>query len=85
MIICIRLIQTFLSVSDLFTCFEPFKQSGKTIVDENGYRFTFCRTKKNGILLWRCTKMSSKNCKTYVDTKDNFIIRQIRKHTHDPL
>jgi hypothetical protein len=54
------------------------------IEDENGYRFSFKRHKRNGVVLWNCTKIASKNCNTYVDTKDDFIIRQIRRHTHDP-
>lgn len=85
-----KLIQIFLSVSELFSRFDHFIQipssgkQGNVIEDESGYRFHFCRPKKNGITLWRCTKASSKFCKTYVDTQDGLIIRQKRRHTHTP-
>jgi hypothetical protein len=78
-------------VSDLFSRFEKFTEKesngkkGVTIEDKNGYRFSFVRSKKGGKELWRCTQARSKNlCKTFIDTKNGFIICQKRAHTHEP-
>jgi hypothetical protein len=83
-----KLNQIFLPVSDLFSFSGPFKlieSRGKGMMeDKNGYRFTFKRHKKNGIKTWSCTRIRSKNCRTSVDTKGDFIIYQNRPHTHDP-
>jgi hypothetical protein len=41
-------------------------------------------TIKTGLSHGLVLELTQKNCRTIVDTKDDFIIRQKRRHTHDP-
>jgi len=61
-------------------------RSGVTVIkDEKGYIYSFQKETKDGNKTWRCNKRRSEfKCRSYVRTRDNFIILHFYEHNHYP-
>ena len=62
---------------------ENFTTGRMALIDDQGYKYSDPKNRKNGLKDWRCSSRNKK-CKALIYTKDDWITRKKNHHNHDP-